>query len=162
MGGDVPDAEFLRIASYFEGQHDMAQAGRYYAKASHFHKALGCFLDPSTGERCLDDAVEVVGRSKNDTLALTLIDFLTGDTDGVAKDPQYIFKIYIALKNFDQAAKAAMVIAENHRNSGNFRIAHSTLLSMHSQLVGESAPPGPGQVRVHAIAQRREWRCRAR
>jgi WD repeat-containing protein 19 len=137
MGGEVPDAEYLRIASYFESHGDFGQAGRYFSRASHFHKALNCFLDPSNGDKCLNDAVEVVGRSKNDTLALTLIDYLTGDTDGIPKDPQYIFKIYIALKNFEQAAKAALVISENHRSAGNYRVAHGVLLDTHSQLVGE-------------------------
>ena len=32
-----------------------------------------------------------------------LIDFLMGETDGVPKDPNYIFRLYMALGNYPQA-----------------------------------------------------------
>ena len=38
-----------------------------------------------------------------------LIDFLMGETDGVPKDPNYIFRLYMALGNYPQAAKTALV-----------------------------------------------------
>ena len=44
----------------------------------------------------------MVGLASNDMLTHTLIDFLMGETDGVPKDPNFIFKLYMALGNFTQ------------------------------------------------------------
>lgn len=32
-----------------------------------------------------------------------------GDTDGIPKDPNYIFKLYMALGNYPQAAKTGII-----------------------------------------------------
>ena len=50
-------------------------------------------------------AIEVVGRARSDMLTHTLIDFLMGETDGVPKDPNYIFRLYMALGNYPQAPR---------------------------------------------------------
>jgi len=44
-----------------------------------------------------------------------LIDFLMGETDGVPKDPNYIFRLYMALGNYPQAAKTAIIIARQEQ-----------------------------------------------
>eukprot|EP00965_Chrysotila_dentata_P057542 1908813-Pleurochrysis_carterae.AAC.1 len=66
-----------------------------------YSKALRLFLQ--CGERAVNQAIEVVGRARNDMLTHTLIDFLMGETDGVPKDPNFIFKLYMALGNYPQA-----------------------------------------------------------
>jgi len=38
------------------------------------------------GEDMLEEAVAVVGKARQDVLTTTLIDFLTGESDGVPKD----------------------------------------------------------------------------
>ena len=45
---------------------------------------------------------QVVGLAKNDMLTHTLIDYLMGESDGHPKDPNYIFRLYMALGNFPQ------------------------------------------------------------
>jgi hypothetical protein len=54
------------------------------------------------GEREVDQAIDVVGKARNDMLTHMLIDFLMGETDGVPKDPNYIYRLYMALGNFAQ------------------------------------------------------------
>ncbi|CAE7671037.1 Wdr19, partial [Symbiodinium sp. KB8] len=103
---------------------------------------------PVNEDKCLDEAVDVVGRSRNEQLVNSLIDHLTGDADGVPKDPQYIFKLYMALDNFEQAAKAAIVIADNQRIAGNYRVAHGVLFEMHRELMGEKSGSSANDVRV--------------
>lgn len=49
------------------------------------------------GEREVEAAIDVVGRARNDLLTHMLIDFLMGETDGVPKDPNYIYRLYMAL-----------------------------------------------------------------
>lgn len=54
------------------------------------------------GKQEVDAAIAVVGKARNDMLTHTLIDFLMGETDGVPKDPNYIYRLYMALGNYSQ------------------------------------------------------------
>jgi WD repeat-containing protein 19 len=56
-----------------------------------------------------DAALQVVGVARSDALNHTLIDYLMGETDGVPKDPNYIFKLYFALGNFVQVSCLAVL-----------------------------------------------------
>lgn len=47
-------------------------------------------------------AIAVVGKARADALTHSLIDFLMGETDGLPKDPNYIFRLYMALGNYAQ------------------------------------------------------------
>ena len=81
----------------------VSQAGKYFAKCGQYSRAVGLYLQ--CGDRMLDDAIKVVGLAHNDMLTHTLIDFLMGETDGVPKDPNFIFKLYMALGNFTQVCR---------------------------------------------------------
>lgn len=50
----------------------------------------------------MEAAIAVVGKARNDMLTHTLIDFLMGETDGVPKDPNYIYRLYMALGSYSQ------------------------------------------------------------
>lgn len=56
-----------------------------------------------------------------------MIDYLTGDIDGVPKDTTYIYKLYIALKRYEEAANTALLIANNEQELGNYSLAHTTI-----------------------------------
>ncbi len=70
----------------------------------------------------LDAAVDVVGKARNDKLTQMLTNYLMGDTDGVPKDPNYIYKLHMALENHTEAAKAAMAIAIKQQKLGNYQV----------------------------------------
>lgn len=57
-----------------------------------------------------------------------LIDFLVGEKDGVPKDPNYIYRLYLALKKYDDAAKTALIIARQEQDLGNYALAHSVVV----------------------------------
>ncbi len=80
------------------------------------------------GDREVDAAIEVVGKSQNEALTHQLIDFLMGEKDGIPKDPNYIYRLYLALKKYDDAAKTALVIARQEQDLGNFAAAHAVLV----------------------------------
>jgi WD repeat-containing protein 19 len=67
-------------------------------------------------------------------LTHTLIDFLMGETDGVPKDPNFIFRLYMALGNYPQAAKTAIIIARQEQELGNYKVAHNILFETHKEL----------------------------
>merc|ERR1711998_769188 len=66
-------------------------------------------------------------------------DFLMGEPDGVPKDPNYIYRLYLALGNFPQAAKAAIIIARQEQDLGNYKQAHSILYETIRQLEDQKA-----------------------
>ena len=121
------------MGNFFEGRQQWGEAGKYFARAGQYHKALRLFMQ--CGEEHLDDAIEVVGRASNDALTHSLIDFLMGETDGVPKDPNYVFKLYMALGNFVQAARTSVIIARQEQELGNNRVAHRILFETHRDLV---------------------------
>jgi WD repeat-containing protein 19 len=71
------------IAHYYEKTGDIMTAGQYYMNCGQFQKALKLFL--SCGDKAIDQAIEVIGRAKSDSLNRQLLGFLLGDTDGVPK-----------------------------------------------------------------------------
>ena len=74
----LPVEECTRIAQYFEGKANFAEAGQFYAECRDFHRALKLFLQ--CGEAALDRAIEVVGKAKQDSVTHALIDYLMGET----------------------------------------------------------------------------------
>ncbi|RHZ21453.1 hypothetical protein DYB37_000111 [Aphanomyces astaci] len=132
IGDGISVERALKIAQHYEQTQAHARAGEFYQVCGNFHKALRLFLQ--CGETELGRAIDVVGKARNDMLTHTLIDYLMGDTDGIPKDPNYIFRLYMALGNYAQAAKTAIIIARQEQELGNYKVAHDVLVETHRQL----------------------------
>ena len=74
-----------------------------------YHKALKFYLN--CGETYIDKAIALVGEAQSDMLTHTLIDFLSGDTDGVPKDNNYVYRLYVVTSS-----------KEHHRKNNNSNI----------------------------------------
>eukprot|EP00735_Rhodelphis_limneticus_P002837 TRINITY_DN1387_c0_g1::TRINITY_DN1387_c0_g1_i1::g.20098::m.20098 TRINITY_DN1387_c0_g1::TRINITY_DN1387_c0_g1_i1::g.20098 ORF type:complete len:1400 (-),score=364.31,sp/Q3UGF1/WDR19_MOUSE/44.20/0.0,IKI3/PF04762.7/0.00012,IKI3/PF04762.7/2.2,WD40/PF00400.27/1e+02,WD40/PF00400.27/1e+03,WD40/PF00400.27/0.025,WD40/PF00400.27/2.4e+03,eIF2A/PF08662.6/0.00032,Clathrin/PF00637.15/1.4e+03,Clathrin/PF00637.15/8.4e+02,Clathrin/PF00637.15/0.11,Clathrin/PF00637.15/0.91,Clathrin/PF00637.15/51,Clathrin/PF00637.15 len=133
LGDNGTKEDYLAIAAYYEQKGKEGKAGEFLARCGEYFKALKLFLQ--CGENELDKAIAVVGKANSELLTQTLIDFLMGETDGEAKDPQYIFRLYMALGNFPQAAKTAIIIAKQDQTLGNYKIAHQTLFQTYRDLI---------------------------
>lgn len=81
-------------------------------------------------------AVDVVASSNDETLVKTLIEYLLGEKDGLPKDPKYLFRLYMARKQYKEASKCAIIIANEEQVNGNYRNAHDILFSMYQELRG--------------------------
>ncbi|CAK4724993.1 unnamed protein product [Aphanomyces euteiches] len=132
IGDAISGDRALKIAQHYEQTQAHARAGEYYQVCGNYHKALRLFLQ--CGESELGRAIDVVGKARNDMLTHTLIDYLMGDSDGIPKDPNYIFRLYMALGNYAQAAKTAIIIARQEQELGNYKVAHDVLVETHRQL----------------------------
>src|SRR3546814_177274 len=121
----ISNEDALKAAAYFEKQQAFGKAGRLYSVCGHYQKALNLFLQ--CGDKEINTAIEVVGKARSDELAYQLIDFLMGDKDGVMKDANYVYKLYMALGNYKDAAKTALIIAKQDHESGNYQRAHAVL-----------------------------------
>ncbi|XP_066602951.1 WD repeat-containing protein 19 [Prorops nasuta] len=129
--------DFRSLAMHFESQKNSLLAGKYYFHASEYQKALKHLM--RAAQLLADDdtaiglAIDTVASSKDDKIANQLIDFLLG-ADGVPKDPKYLFRLYMARKQYKEAAKTAIIIANEEQINGNYRNAHDVLFSMYQEL----------------------------
>jgi WD repeat-containing protein 19 len=70
----------------------------------------------------------VVAKSQNQSLGMQLLDFILGEKDGIPKDQNYIYRLYMALKKYDEAAKTAMIIAQQELERGCYALANAVLV----------------------------------
>lgn len=81
---------------------------------------------------CPTSTDTALGLARDDGLTSQLVNFLMGDTDGKPKEPKYLFKLYMALKQYREAARTAIIIAREEQNAGNYRNAHSVLFDTYT------------------------------
>ncbi|XP_015117789.1 WD repeat-containing protein 19 [Diachasma alloeum] len=129
--------DFRSLAIHFESQKNSLLAGKYYFYAKEYHKALRHLLKAShlaaNDDEALSLAIDTVASSRDEKLSSQLIDFLLGG-DGLPKDPKYLFRLYMARKQYREAAKTAIIIANEEQISGNYRNAHDVLFGMYQEL----------------------------
>ncbi|KAJ3330817.1 WD repeat-containing protein 19 [Blyttiomyces sp. JEL0837] len=107
------------IGSYFENKNQLFSAGQYHLRAKNYAKALRMFTRaPVLDGKSIEMAIEAVGLAKSDALTHELIDYLMGETDGVPKDAKYIFKLYMSLGSYKDAARTAIIIAREEQTLG--------------------------------------------
>ena len=127
----------LRIAKYFEERKEHYLTGVFYLRCEDHARALRHLLLAPTGLPERDSialAIETVGRADNEALTHQLIAFLMGEADGEPKDARYLFQLYMALKQFREAARTAVIIAREDQAAGNYRNARDMLLKMYREL----------------------------
>lgn len=93
LGRLNPPHHFPSTRYFFSLRRRLSLCGQH-------HRALKLFLQ--CGKQEVEAAIAVVGKARNDMLTHTLIDFLMGETDGVPKDPNYIYRLYMALGSYSQ------------------------------------------------------------
>eukprot|EP00927_Polykrikos_kofoidii_P000378 TRINITY_DN10136_c0_g1_i1.p1 TRINITY_DN10136_c0_g1~~TRINITY_DN10136_c0_g1_i1.p1 ORF type:complete len:1380 (-),score=277.95 TRINITY_DN10136_c0_g1_i1:218-4357(-) len=120
------------IARYYEHRNLLPQAAKHHALCEEYGLALKLYL--KVGEKEIDNAIEVVGKARNDALTHTLIDYLMGESDNVPKDPNYIYRLHKALGNYMQAAGTALIIAKQEQEMGNYKHAHHLLFTTYRDL----------------------------
>jgi WD repeat-containing protein 19 len=122
LGEAISTEDAQKVAQFYEKSGDFGNAGKFYAMCNQYARALRLFLQ--CGDKEIESAIAVVGRAQNENLTHQLIDFLVGEKDGVPKDPNYIYRLYHALKKYEDAAKTALVIARQEQDLGNYALAH--------------------------------------
>merc|ERR1711988_651853 len=124
--------EYIAIARFYETKSENAKAGNFYRKANDFPRALRLFLQ--CGDAEVNSAIDVVGEARSEMLTNTLIDFLMGETDGVPKDPKFVFRLYMALGKYPEAVRTANIIAQQEQELGNYKPAHDLLFDTYKDL----------------------------
>ncbi|KAK9743679.1 WD domain, G-beta repeat [Popillia japonica] len=135
---EIKPEDFTSLAVYFENERNYLLAGRYFYHSKDYHKAMKHLLraakSNSDENEAISSAIDVVASSNDDQLANQLIEFLLGETDGMPKDPKHLFRLYMARKQYKEAAKSALIIANEEQINGNYRNAHDVLFAMYQEL----------------------------
>ncbi|CAH2300032.1 WD repeat-containing 19 isoform X1 [Pelobates cultripes] len=133
---NTSNEDYQSIALYFEGEKKYFQAGKFFLLCGQHARALKHFLKCSNTEEdmAIEMAIETVGQAKEQLLTNQLIDYLMGESDGMPKDAKYLFRLYMALKQYREAARTAIIIAREEQSAGNYRNAHDVLFSMYTEL----------------------------
>ncbi|XP_070253925.1 WD repeat-containing protein 19 [Myotis yumanensis] len=133
---NTTNEDYQSIALYFEGEKRHFQAGKFFLLCGQYSRALKHFLKCPSSENnaAIEMAIETVGQAKDELLTSQLIDHLMGESDGLPKDAKYLFRLYMALKQYREAARTAIIIAREEQSAGNYRNAHDLLFSMYAEL----------------------------
>merc|ERR1719327_1932313 len=124
--------QHMSIAKYYEQRNLLSKAAKHYSLCEEYQMALKIYL--KVGEKEIDNAINVVGKARNDALTHTLIDYLMGESDNVPKDPNYVYRLHKALGNYMQAANTALIIAKQEQEMGNYKHAHQLLCKTYQDL----------------------------
>ncbi|XP_028834024.1 WD repeat-containing protein 19 isoform X2 [Denticeps clupeoides] len=136
IGSDATAEDYQSIALYFEGEKQHLQAGKFFHMCGQYSRALKHFLKCPNSEDSLaiEMAIEAVGKANDEVLTNQLIDYLMGESDGMPKDAKFLFRLYMALKQYREAGRTAIIIAREEQSAGNYRNAHDVLFSMYTEL----------------------------
>ncbi|XP_066242265.1 WD repeat-containing protein 19 [Saccopteryx leptura] len=133
---NTTNEDYQSIALYFEGEKRHFQAGKFFLLCGQYSRALNHFLKCPNSEdnAAIEMAIETVGQAKDELLTCQMVDYLMGESDGMPKDFKYLFRLYMALRLYREAARTAIIIAREEQCAGNYRNAHDLLFSMYAEL----------------------------
>uniref|UniRef100_A0A182K004 Uncharacterized protein n=1 Tax=Anopheles christyi TaxID=43041 RepID=A0A182K004_9DIPT len=138
QSASAKSGDFLQLGEHFDTEKYTLLAGKYYFLGKEYSKALKLLLKAATvgneENTALSLAIDCVASAGDEKLSNVLIEYLLGESDGVPKDPKLLFRLYMAKRQFKEAAKAAMIIANQEQIAGNYRSAHDLLYSMYQEL----------------------------
>ncbi|KRZ78579.1 WD repeat-containing protein 19, partial [Trichinella papuae] len=140
IGDDGDEEIYNTIASYFDHQGKKLLAGKFYMKAEKYHKAFDIFINDQCDKISIKLAVECAALTRDRTIIDELLQFLTGEKDGIPKDPTYLFQLYTILERHQEAAKIAIIIVKDKQSRGQYRLARDVLFKLHQSLIQKHLP----------------------
>ena len=145
LGESGTSEEYQQIASYYEDVQEWGQAAHYCALLGDWTKALTLYLAvPAPTSTQLYAAIEVVRKGQSgvggELLVRQMHDYLIGDSDGVVKDLNFIFRLYLSIGEYSQAANTAVLIAQQEQQCGQYNAAHAILLNIATELRRQHIP----------------------
>jgi tetratricopeptide (TPR) repeat protein len=149
-GGSAED--YLAIAEYMLAQRAHLRAGDFYARAGQYVRAVQCFL--LSGER--EGVLQAIRacRAAHEAAAPELAAMVAlvqesitraaqgGEGAGAlgSEDTILLFRLYVAIREYVQAAATAIIIAGHEQNKGSYAAAHSLLATATTELAQKGVP----------------------
>nr|XP_039264721.1 WD repeat-containing protein 19-like [Styela clava] len=140
IGTDATPNDLQSIAVYFENERNYFLSGKFYYLAGLYNKAIKHLIKSALSSTTVDETqaielgIETASKSKDQSIVQTLISFLIGENDGVPKDPKHLFRLYMSLDRYHDAAQTAIIISKEEQKSGSYASARDLLFSMMKEL----------------------------
>uniref|UniRef100_A0AC35U0Z1 WD repeat-containing protein 19 n=1 Tax=Rhabditophanes sp. KR3021 TaxID=114890 RepID=A0AC35U0Z1_9BILA len=128
-------AQFLDLAEYYQDKREWMKSGKFFYLAGNYPQSLEYLIRSDASDDSLVLAIKCVAASKDFHLQKILMDHLLGAFTSAPKDPKLIFRYYIELEKYQDAAKVAVILAENEQAKGNYRSVRDLLLQMALELL---------------------------
>ncbi|XP_060800859.1 WD repeat-containing protein 19 isoform X1 [Amyelois transitella] len=136
--------DFKSLALHFEGEKNHLLAGKFYFHAGEYNKAMSHLLKTGGSEEEENEgisiAIDAAAASDDERLTRRLIEFLLGETDGTPREPRHLFRLYMAKRQFAEAAKTAVIISGAECAAGRYRGARGVCRSMCAALRARRLP----------------------
>ncbi|XP_050681602.1 WD repeat-containing protein 19 [Leptidea sinapis] len=140
----VRPEDFKSLALHFEGEKNHLYAGKFYFHSGDYNKAMSHLLKSGGTEEeeneAITIAIDTAAASDDEKLSRRLIEFLLGETDGNPRDPRHLFRLYMAKKQFTEAAKTAVIISVSEMSGGRYRAARDVARGLCAALRARSLP----------------------
>ena len=140
---------FLKVCCCFHLRMLVGARQGSCARASECSCVCGCGTKTLTkslqvGEKALSKAIDVVGAARHEHYTQKLTDYLMGEHDGNPKDPNWLYRMHLALGDYRQAARTQVIIAKQEQEQGNYKVAHKLLHDTFKELESQNVPVGRG------------------
>lgn len=131
IGDNGTEQQYEAIGTYFCARNDQLHAAKFFAKAGDAHRAMNCYMANGSPE-ALDGALELAEKVNDKELRDGLLEYLTVNMK--SKDLRYLLRMFIIMKQFEEAAETAARISEDFRCRGEYRQSRDILFDIMSQL----------------------------
>ncbi|CAI5446232.1 unnamed protein product [Caenorhabditis angaria] len=122
------------LAEYFVSIADHFNAARFHIKGGQFQTAMILLLRLGERQEAIELSVDCAIKSNDKEILNNVTQFLTGQIDGIPKDPTHLFRLYVGLGMVKEAAKTAVIVSQAHQSRGSYRIARDVLFHMYMKL----------------------------
>ncbi|EAY14285.1 WD repeat protein, putative [Trichomonas vaginalis G3] len=131
IGDNGTKQQYDALATYFSARNDNISAAKFYAKSGDPERAMNCYMADGSPE-ALDGALDLAEKVENKTIRDILLDYLSANVQ--SKDLRYLLRMFIIMKQFNEAAVTAMRIADDYRERGEYRQSRDILFDIYCQL----------------------------
>ncbi|KAL3685980.1 hypothetical protein R1sor_004002 [Riccia sorocarpa] len=123
------EEECSKLGKYYEAMGNYEKATAMFERCGNVKHALKLYQSWGT-PHAMEQAINMVGRQRDEGLTNELLEFLTADLEISNKSSPNLFRLHMVLGNYEAATKAALLIAQKEQESGNYKIAHQQLLDL--------------------------------
>lgn len=110
----------------------MSAAARFLELSGSVDNAIKLLLNFGDQAGDIDKAIDLLRQCKG--MVDYVLKYLQGGSDGVKKNPIYIFKLYLALDRYVEAAKTAFILSDREVEQQRFGRAKALLLTCMNKL----------------------------
>lgn len=136
IGENGTSMQYEEIANYFCSRSLMIQAAKFFKLAGDSQRAMNCYM--ADGSDSAIDAALTLAESESDSqLREELLEYLTVNK---SKDLKYLLRMFIIMKQFNEASQTALNVADELRNRGEYKSCRDVLFDVICQLKKRNFP----------------------